>query len=281
MKNKITPCIWFDGDAQEAAELYCTAFENSKIVSANPMVVVFELGGDSFSGLNGGPMFAPNASVSFFARLDARADVDRAAEILADGGEFMMPLGSYPWSERYAWVQDRFGVSWQLFLGTDGLSQRFSPTLMFTGANAGRAEEAINFYTAVFDSSKVISLSRYVDGEPDTKGSIKHGIFMLGDNVFRAMDSSMGSGFPFSEGISLVVHCHNQNEIDHYWENLTAEGGVESQCGWLKDKFGVSWQIVPTILAELVSDPEKAPRVVEAFMGMGKFDIERLREAAR
>jgi predicted 3-demethylubiquinone-9 3-methyltransferase (glyoxalase superfamily) len=140
MKNDITPCLWFDGKAEEAAKFYCSVFRNSKIISSNPMVTSFELNGKRFIGLNGGPLFK------------------------------------------------------------------------------------------------------------------------------------------FNEAVSFVVNCETQDEIDYFWHKLT-EGGEESQCGWLKDKYGVSWQIVPSVLEELMSDPEKAPRVIEAFLKMKKFDIEKLLEA--
>ena len=140
MKNQITPCLWFDTQAEDAAKFYCSVFRNSKILSSNPMVTIFELNGTRFMGLNGGPMFK------------------------------------------------------------------------------------------------------------------------------------------FSEAISFSVDCETQEEIDYFWDSLT-DGGEESQCGWLKDKYGVSWQIVPKILEELMNDPERSPRVVKAFMQMKKFDIEKLLQA--
>ncbi|MHC1776210.1 MAG: VOC family protein [Lentimicrobium sp.] len=140
MKNDITPCLWFDGKAEEAAKFYCSVFGNSKIISSNPMVTSFELDGKRFMGLNGGPLFK------------------------------------------------------------------------------------------------------------------------------------------FNEAVSFVVNCETQDEIDYFWDRLT-EGGEESQCGWLKDKYGVSWQIVPSVLEELMSDPMKAPHVIEAFLKMKKFDIETLLKA--
>jgi predicted 3-demethylubiquinone-9 3-methyltransferase (glyoxalase superfamily) len=279
MKNSIYPCIWFDGNANEAAELYCSAFGNSNIASENPMVVIFELNGQKFMGLNGGPMFKPNASISFFVKCESPEEVEKYWAKLSDGATVMMPLNAYPWSEKYGWLADKFGVSWQLFFNReDDTEQKFSPCMMFTRENAGRAEEAINFYEGVFDNSSVISLSRYEASEHDVEGTIKHGIFTLNQQIFRAMDSSMPHGFAFTEGISFVVDCETQAEIDYFWQKLT-EDGQESQCGWLKDKYGVSWQIVPKILAELMNDPEKSPRVVAAFMKMKKFDIQGLLDA--
>jgi predicted 3-demethylubiquinone-9 3-methyltransferase (glyoxalase superfamily) len=281
MNNLITPCIWFNDSARQAAELYGEAFGEFAIESENPFLVVFSLRGERFWGLNGGPKYKPNPSISLFARLDSGEEVDRVAAVLADGGTFLMAPGEYPWSARYAWLEDRFGVSWQLYFGEDETTRRFSPTMMFTGEHAGRAEDAIAFYSAVFDDSATFSLARYEPGEGDVAGTIKHGIFRLGGNLMRAMDSSAAHGFAFNEGLSLVISCDTQQEIDHYWSRLTADGGSEGQCGWLKDKFGVSWQVIPSILAGLMNNPETAPRVGGAFMKMRKFNIAELEEAAK
>jgi predicted 3-demethylubiquinone-9 3-methyltransferase (glyoxalase superfamily) len=278
MKNSIYPCIWFDGNAREAADFYCSTFDNSVVKSENPMVVIFELDGQKFMGLNGGPMFKPNASISFFVSCKTHQEVEESYAKLIEGGNALMPLDTYPWSEKYGWIQDKFGVNWQLFYDNkDDFGQKFSPCLMFTGDNAGRAEEAMNFYTSIFENSKIERISRYEEGEND-EGAIKHGIFSLNQHLFRSMDSSMPHGLKFCEGNSFVVDCETQAEIDYFWGKLT-DGGSESQCGWLKDKYGVSWQIVPKILAELMGDPEKSPRVVAAFMKMKKFDIQALLDA--
>ncbi len=119
---------------------------------------------------------------------------------------------------------------------------------------------------------------RYEAGDGDIEGTVKHAQFTLGNSVLMAMDSSRTHGFEFNEGISLVVECDTQGQIDHYWDRLT-EGGSEGRCGWLKDQFGVSWQIVPSVLAQLINDPERSPKVVEAFMKMKKFEIGKLLEA--
>jgi predicted 3-demethylubiquinone-9 3-methyltransferase (glyoxalase superfamily) len=278
MKNSIYPCIWLDGNAKEAADLYCYTFANSAVKSENPMVVIFELNGQKFMGLNGGPIFKPNASISVFVNCESPEEVEKSYLSLGDGGSVLMPLDKYPWSEKYGWVQDKFGVNWQLFYNENDDSEKFSLCLMFTGEQAGRAEGAINFYTKVFDESSIVSISRYGADDHDILGTIKHGMFSLNNHAFRAMDSSGDHKFTFNEGISFVVDCENQTEIDYFWEKLT-NGGQESQCGWLKDKFGVSWQIVPKILAELMGDAERSQRVIAAFMKMKKFDIKKLIEA--
>jgi predicted 3-demethylubiquinone-9 3-methyltransferase (glyoxalase superfamily) len=280
MKHAIYPCLWYDQDAGEAAKLYCSLFDDSKILHATPMVVRSELAGYLLMGLNGGPLFRPNPSISFFVICDTKDELQKAWDGLADGGKVMMPLNAYPWSDYYGWVQDRYGVTWQLSYGKneEGL-QKISPVLMFTRQQAGKAEEAIQLYTSIFDNSSIGNIARYIAGEHDVEGTIKHAQFTLGSTLFRAMDSSMPHTFEFNEAISLVVECDTQDEIDYYWDKLTADGGEESMCGWLKDKYGVSWQIIPSILGELMSEPGRAERVTKAFMQMRKMDLETLKNA--
>ncbi len=193
-----------------------------------------------------------------------------------------MELGEYPFSEKYGWVQDMYGLSWQvMFMGDRKIKQRVFPTLMFVGDVCGKAEEAINFYVSVFNNAKVGDILRYGKGEePDKAGTIKHAAFTLEGQEFEAMASAREHNFTFNEAISFMVHCHTQEEIDYYWKKLSADPKAE-QCGWLKDKYGLSWQIVPTIMDEMPKDKDskKIARVTEAFLKMKKFDIAKLKEA--
>jgi len=244
MKNHIYPCLWFDGKASEAAGFYSEIFGHSRILEENPIVVTLEMHGQKFMLLNGGPMYKPNPSISFMVICETKAEVNMAWERLTEGGTMLMPLDSYPWSERYGWVQDRFGISWQLYYGKlEDVGQKFCPTLMFTHEQSGKAEEAIRFYTSLFPGSATEGIMKYSPGEEDAEGLVKHAQFRLDGYVFMAMDSSFDHPFRFSEGISIAVDCDTQGEIDHYWHKMTADGGEESMCGWLKDKYGVSWQI--------------------------------------
>ena len=280
MKNKLFPCLWFNGNAKEAAELYSAAFGNTKITTDTGLVVMFEIGGCKIMGLNGGPMFAPNASISLFVMFEKENEIDTAWQKLSDGGAVFMPLNKYPWSDKYGWVQDKFGVAWQLMLAKPGMmEQKIIPALLFTQSVAGKAEEAMQFYTSLFPNGSIKEINRYEKGEGDVEGTVKHGRFLLDGQMFVAMDSSMGHAFTFSEGVSISVNCDTQEEIDHYWNSLTANGGQESMCGWLKDKYGVSWQIVPSMLGKLMSDPEKGQRVMQALMQMKKLEIDKLENA--
>ncbi len=276
MKNDLYPCLWFNGQAKEAANFYASAFDDSKITSENPIVVMFELDGMKFMGLNGGPQFNINPSISFFVFCDNGEEVERKWNILSEGGNVLMALDKYPWSEMYGWCQDKFGVNWQLMIGQN--EQKILPAFTFTQENSGRAEEAINFYSSIFDDSAINMVSKYEKGEPDTEGYIKHAQFTINGQRFVAMDSSGPHKFTFNEGLSIVVPCDTQERIDYYWEKLS-DGGEKSQCGWLKDKFGVSWQVVPTVLGKLMSNPEKREKVMDVVMKSKKFDIAELENA--
>jgi predicted 3-demethylubiquinone-9 3-methyltransferase (glyoxalase superfamily) len=280
MPQSIYPCLWFDAKAKEAAEFYCRSFQNARITAENPFVVSFELNGYRFIGINGGPQFTMNPSVSFFAIAENSDALTTQWQQLSEGGKVMMPLGSYPWAEQYGWCQDKYGVNWQLMLSQTMTPGQIFPCFMFTQANNGKAQEAMDFYTTLFPGSGIVSTNRYQPGEPDVEGNIKHAQFTLNGVLFAIMESSGAHVFTFNEATSIVVSCDTQEEIDRYWTALTANGGEESRCGWLKDRFGVSWQIVPTILETLMTDPVKMPKVSQAFMQMKKFDIAALLKAA-
>lgn len=278
MANKIYPCLWFDGNAAEAAAFYCGLFRDSRILQQHPMVVTFESSGMKFMCLNGGPQFSFTPAMSFFVICETREELDGYWAALSEGGSVMMPVDTYDWSERYGWVKDRFGVNWQLFLGSiENFGQKFIPSLMFTGDQTGRAEEAMENYRSIFNNSSLVSLQRYPAHQQDA-GLVMYEQFRLEGQTFTAMDSGMMHGFGFTEAISLVVDCENQEEIDHYWGRLT-EGGQEGNCGWLKDRYGVSWQVVPSVLGKLMTDPERAGRVMQVFMKMKKFNIKELVDA--
>lgn len=280
MKHPIYPCIWFDGQAKAAAEFYCSIFSNSKILSHNPLVTIWKLNGQKFMGLDGGPQFKPNPSISFFVTCEAKEEVDAIWNRLNLDAKIMMPLGNYDWSEYYGFMQDKFGVSWQIFKGKfSEVNQKIVPCLLFTDHKFGKANEAVEFYTKVFSNSKIDGILFYDDKEMPKKDIVKHAQFVLEGNVYMAMDGTGEHNFAFNEAISFVINCDTQEQIDYYWNTFTKDGGEESMCGWCKDKFGVSWQIVPSILEKLMGRPEKREKVMQAFMQMKKFDIEKLLNA--
>ena len=289
--EKITPHLWFDNNAEEAANFYTSIFKNSKIKNVTTLhntpsgtveIFTVELLGQEFTLISAGPLFKFNPSTSFLVTCSTKEEVDRLWKKLSEGGTALMELAEYPFSEKYGWVQDRYGVSWQvMFMEERRIKQRIIPTLMFVGKQCGKAEEAINFYASVFDGARVGDIFRYSKGEElDEEGTVKHATFTLEGQEFAAMDSARGHNFAFNEAISFMVHCDTQKEIDYYWGKLSADPNAE-QCGWLKDKYGLSWQIVPNLMDEMLkdNDKKKIARVTEAFLQMKKLDIAKLKKA--
>lgn len=293
---RIVPCLWLDDQAEQAAALYLRAFPDGRVAAIsrypaqadNPggrprgsvLTVELELPGRRLTLLNGGPRFAPGPSVSFFAHVEDAAAADRRFGVLADGGKVLMPLDAYPWSERYGWVQDRFGVSWQVMAGRRPAGgSAVTPCLMFSGAQHGRAEEAMRAFTAVFPGSRVVEVARYAAGEGPV-GTVKHGRFELAGQELVAMDSHLAHDLTFDEGVSLQVLCDDQATIDRFWEALAA-GGQPGPCGWLKDRFGLSWQVVPSVMARWMAagDGAARDRAFAAMLTMGKLDVAALERA--
>jgi len=290
--QKIIPHLWFDKEAKDAANFYVSVFPDSAITSSTVLrntpsgdcdVVAFDLMGYSFLSISAGPLFTFNPSVSFFVLCKTNDEVDRLWAKLSEGGHVLMELGEYPFSKRYGWTADKYGVTWQVSLD-DGHYQyrhRITPTLMYVGNVAGKAEEAMRFYASVLPESKVGDIARYPAGmEPDKEGTVMHGSVTLAGQEFFAMDSAQKHDFTFNEAISLIVNCDSQEEIDRYWYKLSAVPASE-QCGWLKDKFGLSWQITPSDLEEMLRSSSQAQvdRVTQAFLPMKKLNMETIRRA--
>jgi len=277
MLQEIGFCLWFDGESKEAAEFYKSAFSGFQIQSENPMAVNYSLYDRKFMHLNGGPGFSINPSISFFVNLTSEDEIQQIWEKLSKEGQILMPLDAYPWSRKYGWCSDKYGVNWQFMLDHE-CSSVIMPTLLFNGENNGKAAQAIQFYTSIFPKSETLLIDRYEAGEHDTEGNIKYSQFLLNGKPFGAMDSSMNHAFNFNEGVSFRLMVDTQEEIDRYWEKLLT-GGKPGRCGWLKDQFGVSWQIVPTMLGKLMMNPETAPKATYAFLQMSKLIIADLEKA--
>jgi predicted 3-demethylubiquinone-9 3-methyltransferase (glyoxalase superfamily) len=234
MPTPIVPCLWFDDTAEPAATLYTqtlggTIHAVTRVQVDTPqgkpkgsvLTVEFEAGGQTFTALNGGPMFKVGPNISFFVFVESPDEATRVWKALEPGGSAMMPLDAYAWCD-------------------------------------------------VFPNSKVEQLEKYTNGAT----GVMHGRFSLSGALFAAMDSHVSHESTFTEGLSLQVRCADQQEIDHFWSKLTA-GGVESQCGWCKDRFGVSWQIIPANLGRLL----ESPSAFQAMFAMKKLDIAALERA--
>lgn len=294
--QKIIPCLWFEKDCEEAIDFYTSLFPNSKITNIqrypdnipNPpwgpgmegkvITAIFELEGQKFMALDGGTHFKFNPTVSFTVNSKTKEESETLWNKLKEGGKVMMEFQEYPFSKGYGWLEDKFGLSWQINTGES--KQRIIPSLMFVGDKFGKCEEAINFYTSVFKNSEIKAIAKYEPDEQDEVGKIKYSLFQLEGQEFIAMESSFDHKFKVDGAVSMLVDCDTQEEIDYYWGKLSANPAAE-QCGWLQDKYGFSWQINPRILGELLSSPdkEKADRAMKAMLEMKKLDIAELKKA--
>lgn len=297
--QKITPHLWFDRQAIEAANFYASVFPESGISytakirdtpSGDCDIVAFTVMGMEFQAISAGPVFQINPSISMMVSFDpsknpdAQKSLDEIWAKLSEGGKALMPLDAYPFSKRYGWIQDKFGFTWQLMLANPGGEERpaIIPSLLFTKGAYGKAEEASDYYLSVFKDSKRGTIARYPAGmEPNKEGTVMFTDIELDGQWFAAMDGAGEYAFTFGEGVSLVIHCDSQQEIDYYTDKLSHVKESE-QCGWVKDKFGVSWQIVPRIMDEVMAsgDQAKIDRVVKVMMPMHKLDIAELTKAA-
>lgn len=283
--KKITPCLWFDHGAEEAAKFYASIFENSKITRISNytesgaqasgmkkdsvMFVEFELAGCPFQAINGGSYFKFNKAMSFAVNCKSEDEINTLWNKLSQGGETVWKLQKYPWSEKYGWCVDKYGVSWQLIINKE-FKDKIRPAFLFGGNLIGKGEEAINYYTSKFDNSKVLDLQK----DPETKNI--YAVFTLENQEFVLMEGPTED--TLTQSISLSVNCKNQEEVDYFWK-LSANG--DGQCGWVTDKFGMPWQIVPAELEKLIydADPVKSEHVLQAMYKMKKLDIAQLKAA--
>lgn len=295
--KKLTPCLWFNDQAEEAVNFYTSIFQDGKIhntahyLTETPsnkevgsvLQVDFEIEGQSFTALNGGDFFKPNPSISFFVHRSNVEEVEALWATLSEGGTVLMAFDEYPFSKKYGWVQDKYGISWQVMWSDPAGEKRpnIMPSLLFTQEVNGKAEEALRFYNSVFPNTEIGQMVQHPTDTPMHKaGNLMYGDLRIGEQWMAAMDGGTPHGFTFSEGISLQVICDDQAELDELFEKLSAVPESEV-CGWLKDKYGVSWQLIPAELAALMneSDKDKAKRVMEALLKMKKLDIEVLKNA--
>ena len=287
--SSIVPHLWFDTKALEAASFYTSLFPGSQIISKTRIentpsgdvdILTFALNGQKFMAIDAGPLFRFNDSISFFVYCSSESEINRLYEKLSENGSVLMPLGKYDWSRKYAWIRDKYGLSWQLDVEDIRSSQKILPSLLFVNEKSTRVREAVEFYSSVFPDSGVIMEAPYDKTTSMPDGSLLFAQFRLSGFLFNAMSSTLHHDYDFNESVSFMVYCDTQEEIDYYWEKLK-EGGEEQQCGWIKDKFGVAWQIVPTEMVEMMSTTNKdqLASVTSEMLKMVKLDIKALRNA--
>lgn len=288
--QKITPFLWFDKNCEEAMQFYVSAFPNSKIESIKrypegategPMAGmggkvltgVFTIDGYRLMALDGGPYFTFTPTHSISVQCKDEAEIDALHAKLREGGADLMALGVYPWSKKYAWISDKYGLSWQLNVPNDysTVKHRFAETKMFHGAMDGKAKEAIEFYTSIFPDSKIDALF-------PQESKLAHADYTLAGQGFMALDGGTVHKFGTTGAVSLLVECADQAEIDRYWAALSSDPASE-QCGWCKDKYGFSWQIVPDMSKWLGDESEGGKRALAAMLQMKKIIIADLEKA--
>lgn len=291
--QKIVPHLWFDSQALEAAKLYISLFEDSKILSTDifydtpsgdAQTVEFLLAGFEFAAISAGPYFNFNSSISLMVACETKEEVERLYHTLAEGGSELMPLGAYDFSQCYAWISDKYGLNWQLML-VENIKEhkKIRPCLLFGMEACGKAWEAMNYYKNIFLESKIGYVNHYQEGEAqDNRAKINFAEIEIMKLEMVMMDHGYGGDAIFNEAISFMIQCEDQTEIDYYWEKLSFVKEAEA-CGWAKDQFGVSWQIIPKILSELLfsGTKQEVERVTEAFMKMKKIDIATLEKVRK
>lgn len=271
MHLTIYPALWFDNQALEAFEFYCSVFPNSIVLEHNQTVVKASLSNQCFIGINGGPYFLPNPAISFTVICDSREEINALWQKLILGGASIIDLGHYSWNAYYGWVQDQFGYTWQLQLGNGSKTQQhILPNLLFCGMHQNQCSQALQYYQKIFPEFQRHQLLRYPSG--DLEGKIQNSIFSLNHLKFIAKDSPHRHIFDFNESVSFVIPCKTQQEIDYYWNYFT-EHGSESWCGWCKDVFGISWQVIPNNLAQILATH---PQAYSTLTRMKKITIEDL-----
>lgn len=289
--QRIFPNFWFDQNAEEAGAFYASLFPGATSVvgarypdelpewqasfAGTALTVDVVIDGYQITLFNAGDAFRPNPSLSLMLGFDpkrygddeaaTRAHLDATWAALTDGGKVLMELGEYGFSKHYGWVEDRYGVSWQLLLtGADSEAGPFVvPELLFSGDVQNKAREAADFYASLFTDGQVGFMAEYPEPTgPAEAGSVMFGEVRLANQWFAVMDSGSEPAHPFTCGGSLEVRCADQAEIDRLWHALSAVPEAE-QCGWLADRFGVSWQIVPENMGELMERPGAYERMLE------------------
>lgn len=296
--QKIIPHLWYDKEAKEAIQFYTSLFPNSKINTVTTLhntpsgdsdIVSFTLWGYEMMAISAGPYFKLNPSISFMVNFDPAQDTDAKTRIdevwkkLIVGGTIRMPMDKYPFSEQYGWVEDKYGLNWQLIL-TDPKGEKrpfIIPSMLFVKDKAGKTEEATNFYMSIFKNSKRGAIAKYPAGmTPEKEGEVMFTDFMLENQWFVAMDSRQNHEFMFNEAFSFLVQCKDQKEMDELTEKLSAVPESE-QCGWVKDKYGVSWQISSKEMEEMMQKgtQEQIDRMTKAFLPMKRLNLAEIKKA--
>lgn len=288
--RQIVTQLCFNNQAEEAVAFYTKVFEKSEVTrkitypmpKGDEVGIDFTLENQAFSAINGGPNMKMNPSFSLMVSLETAEEVDALYEKLADSGKELMPLDKYPFSDRYAWVEDQFGLSWQIMLAKGvPANHKIRVSLLFAGAYCGQAEAALDHYVNIFPTAEKGHVNYYQEGEAqDDRAKVNYAELNIGDQQFVLMDHGFGSDEEFTQAISFLIVAGAQSEVDYYWEKLSAKEDAEAM-GWLEDAYGVSWQVVPQAYYQIMESAtdEQKDRVIKALTKMKRMDSGRLENA--
>ncbi|MDG3207085.1 VOC family protein [Streptococcus suis] len=280
----IIPHLWYDTEAKEAVAFYVDLFGGNvdwtytitDTPSGDSDLIQFQLGDMTLAAISAGPYFTLNESMSLMVNVADKDEVTRLYQALSEGGRILMPLGEYPFSPYYVWLEDRFGLSWQLSYAPDlDKPYQFDICLLFSQEQVGLAQPMLDYYKDKLPQASVGQLSYYGEGEAAVEAAkLNYAELLVAGQKMIVMDHGYGGVASFNEAFSFMVYVDSQEEAESWYEKVSAvpEAGI---CGWAKDQFGISWQIVPRILMEAydTANPEKVKAVNAAVMTMKRLDI--------
>ncbi|HEL1997878.1 TPA: VOC family protein [Streptococcus suis] len=280
----IIPHLWYDTEAKEAVAFYAELFGGkidwtytiTDTPSGDSDLIQFQLGDLTLAAISAGPYFKLNESMSLMVNVASKDEVTRLYQALSEGGRMLMPLGEYPFSPYYVWLEDRFGLSWQLSYAPDlDKPYQFDICLLFSQEQVGLAQPMLDYYKDKLPQASVGQLSYYGEGEAAVEAAkLNYAELLVAGQKMIVMDHGYGGEASFNEAFSLMVYVDSQDELNFYYDLLSAVPEAE-MCGWVKDQFGISWQIVPRVLMEAydTASPETVKVVNAAVMTMKRLDI--------
>lgn len=285
----IIPHLWYDTEAKEAVAFYVDLFGGkldwtytiTDTPSGDSDLIQFQLGDMTLAAISAGPYFKLNESMSLMVNVASKDEVTRLYQALSEGGRVLMPLGEYPFSPYYVWLEDRFGLSWQLSYAPDlDKPYQFDICLLFSQEQVGLAQPMLDYYKDKLPQASVGQLSYYGEGEAAVEAAkLNYAELLIAGQKMIVMDHGYGGEASFNEAFSLMVYVDSQDELNFYYDLLSAVPEAE-MCGWVKDQFGISWQIVPRMLMEAydTASPETVKAVNDAVLQMRRLDFDQIKE---
>ncbi|NQN66948.1 VOC family protein [Streptococcus suis] len=285
----IIPHLWYNTEAKEAVAFYVDLFGGNvdwtytitDTPSGDSDLIQFQLGDMTLAAISAGPYFKLNESMSLMVNVASKDEVTRLYQALSEGGRVLMPLGEYPFSPYYVWLEDRFGLSWQLSYAPDlDKPYQFDICLLFSQDQVGLAQPMLDYYKDKLPQASVGQLSYYGEGEAAVEAAkLNYAELLVAGQKMIVMDHGYGGEASFNEAFSLMLYVDSQDELNFYYDLLSAVPEAE-MCGWVKDQFGISWQIVPRILMEAydTASPETVKAVNDAVLQMRRLDFDQIKE---